>query len=547
MNTLIKILLIEYNKYFFILKMKYILIGNTLQIECCYYQITNSSVIEIVRTSIKDNPENEQVLNSVQMHLVANIHLSQDRALEVYYNLLPLLQVNSSSFDIKKLHEVSIDTIVTYLNVIQINLVKSFLEPFCNSYEQIKIDLKLLDDRSPKQVKVLDQNEVELPEANIINQPTAESSQPKPADYLEEILINLSYSKLMNRFIVKYLENNDTFYEEINIDQSNLTIRMTPLIKLSLTGFSILGFNQINELLTSIDHQSAYSKLPSVCKDTLAIISNRTIDSYDKSIYLQVLTFLIFIYSIRSSNIKITSKEYDYPVNLTHHYTYTVNNELKKYIISIKNNNPNIKYIRIEFVTNSSKLIEMDQLNMTVQKYRYLINFDKESFIKNVFNEGFVANKKEVKVNNQILFNNPKILDIRNFIYGENPENFPKLLRYKLLDTKYTTHKVISEPYLHLLHISYGSTAILMSQIKIDPIVSKYSDILLKVIYNSLINENTEMVKYTNSTLTILENYIRPHIKEESGQIELYILYQILIPMIYDIDNSKVEYIDYFF
>jgi hypothetical protein len=540
MNIPVKILLINYSGYYYILKLKYVFIGDSLQIECNYYQITNTNVVSIIENTIKDNSDNEQILKSVPCSLLVNIFLSQHRGLETYYTLNHTIQANSSNFDVNQLYNIKIDTISTYLNIIQINIIKTFLEPFCNNYEQIKISLQTLITNSPKEVKVLESNEV-------INQPTAESSVLKPADYIEEILINLSSSKIINRFIIKCLEDNETYYEEIPTN-NYITVKLTPLIKLGLTGFSILHFKNLAEIIELLDPQEAYSKLMATCKDTIAIIKDKEISDYNKSISLQILTFLIFLYGIKLGTNKMLSNNvsFEYPMNLKRHYGQSINNYFKKYILSIKDKAVDIPYIQFEFIEDSVKLIEMSNLNVSIQKYRYLLNIDKESFLQNVFNFDFKNKEtKETKVSNRLLFTEPKILNIKKFIEDENSES-SYLLAYKNISSKYQGHNIISEPYLHLLHIHYQSSLITLNQIKIHPVISKYCDILLNKIYKSLTSDFREMLKYTNSTLVILEKYIRPFIKDESSKIELFLLYQVLIPMIYDLDQSKTEYIDYF-
>jgi len=540
MNTPVKILLINYSGYYFILKLKYIFVGTSLQIECNYYQITNLNLINIFENTVKDNPDNEQIIKTIPTSLLVNIFLSQHRALEIYYILNHLIQANSSNFDVNQLYEVKIDTITSYLNIIQINILKSFFEPFCNNYEGIKISLQTIIQNSPKEVKVLETNN------EIINQPTAESTVLKPADYIEEILMNLSSSKIINRFIIKCLEDNDSYYEEIQ-NNNYTTIRLTPLIKLGLTGFSILHFKNIAEMIELLDPQESFSKLMATSRDITAVIKDKEMSNYDKSISLQILTFLIFIYGIKLGSNKMLSNNisFEYPLNLKRYYGTSINNYFKKYIISIKDKAPDVPYIQFEFVEDSSKLIEMNSLNVTIQKYRYLLNIDKESFIQNVFNTDFRTNKKETNVNDKLLFTEPKILCITKFIEDENSES-NYLLAYKNINSKYQGHHVISEPYLHLLHIHYQSSLITLNQIKVHPVISKYCDILLNRIYKSLTSDFREMLKYTNSTLVILEKYIRPFIKDESSKIELFLLYQVLIPMIYDLDQSKIEYIDYF-
>jgi hypothetical protein len=540
MNIPVKILLINYSGYYYILKLKYVFIGDSLQIECNYYQITNTNVVSIIENTIKDNSDNEQILKSVPCSLLVNIFLSQHRGLETYYTLNHTIQANSSNFDVNQLYNIKIDTISTYLNIIQINIIKTFLEPFCNNYEQIKISLQTLITNSPKEVKVLESNEV-------INQPTAESSVLKPADYIEEILINLSSSKIINRFIIKCLEDNETYYEEIP-NNNYITVKLTPLIKLGLTGFSILHFKNLAEIIDLLDPQDSYSKLMATCKDTIAIIKDKEITDYNKSISLQILTFLIFLYGVKLGTNKMLSNNvsFEYPLNLKRYYGQSINNYFKKYILSIKDKVVDIPYIQFEFIEDSSKIIEMNNLNVSIQKYRYLLNIDKESFLQNVFNFDFKNKEtKETKVNNGLLFTEPKILNIKKFIEDENSES-NYLLAYKNISSKYQGHNIISEPYLHLLHIHYQSSLITLNQIKIHPVISKYCDILLSKIYKSLTSDFREMLKYTNSTLVILEKYIRPFIKDESSKIELFLLYQVLIPMIYDLDQSKTEYIDYF-
>jgi len=543
MNLPTKIILIEYSNYAYFLKFKYAFVGNSLQIDTSYYQITNRSTLRVVSSSVKDNPDNEDIINTVPIQLMVNIFLSQERCFEVLLNIQKILQENINTYDLNKLIEIRIDNITTYLNIIQLNLIKSFFQPFCNDYEQIKLTLQSLKEQSPKEIKVLESNDIQLPTE--INKPTAESSQLSAEDYIEEILINFSPSKIINRFIIRNMEGNLT-YLNISQQDSNYTIKLTPLLKLELSNYSVLTFKSLDELIMTIDYQMSMSKINAVCKDIISIIQDETIDNYKKSIYLQLLTFLLFIYGMRNCNKRLIEGivNFDSPFNIKPRYKNVINYSLAKYILSIKEK-LGFNKITFDFVSDNADEINMDSLNLTVQKYRYLLNIDKEKFIEMVFN----TKEKEkrigkIKIQDELWLGLPRLLILKNYI--DNEANTEYLLQYKLYESKYANHKIISAPYLQLLHIYYQNPIILTKQIEIDPIISKYSDILLNNIYKSLTEQSKEILKYTNSTLVILDQFIRPFIQDPSGKVEMFLLYQVLIPIIYDIDRTKTEFVDYF-
>jgi len=169
------------------------------------------------------------------------------------------------------------------------------------------------------------------------------------------------------------------------------------------------------------------------------------------------------------------------------------------------------------------------------------LNIDKNQFIELVFNTKPTDNK--IKVNQTLFLNEPYLLNLTKYVDNNDNKNY--LLSYKLYENQYKNHKIISEPYLQLLHIYYSNTDVMLNKIKIHPVVTKYADILIHEVFKNLNTKNKEIVKHTNSTLIILNQFIRPFIKDEPSTIELFILYQIMLPMIYD-TNGNYEYIDVF-
>jgi hypothetical protein len=105
-------------------------------------------------------------------------------------------------------------------------------------------------------------------------------------------------------------------------------------------------------------------------------------------------------------------------------------------------------------------------------------------------------------------------------------------------------NKVISEEYLQLLRIKFNDSSLKSSDL--NPIISKYGQIISDHILPHISTEIGKKITTPVSTLTLLTDYIRPHLTDTSSvDSELKLVYRIVIPFLYDIFDIT-DYIDYF-
>ena len=207
-----------------------------------------------------------------------------------------------------------------------------------------------------------------------------------------------------------------------------------------------------------------------------------------------------------------------------------------------------IKYSLIEFKTLVSEDITPytqinDDLDRILIKEKYMLDIDKELYIKNVINK--TNSLTSQKCNVKLKLHPSTSISINQLL----DKTSIGLLGYTLLKPKekqFQTHKmIISKEYYDILLISTTPT---LSKITIEselhPICTKYADIILNSIFKNL---STAVEKdIITSTLIILEQYIRPALKVETDlETELFILYRIVIPYLVDVYNIT-EFVDYF-
>lgn len=278
----------------------------------------------------------------------------------------------------------------------------------------------------------------------------------------------------------------------------------------------------------------------------------------ENPLYLMMVSYLLFIYLLR----------YVYDSNRDSYRIYfkqfindaKIQNLLFSKIITT--NFPDFaakvyfKIIDID-MSNVSEDYNMEKINKLSSDYRHLIPVSQKEFVNKIFSElkndsenlmpiNFKLSCKKVidvtKIMNdgqrQMNLSNSVFLDPDNILNREQNQNQYKFLDYSLQSNNGS--KVITKAYAHLLNYVKNPTSVLLLGENVIPKeIKNMFEILSKKVLNvsKISKDNISTYSYYN---ILLENLPNP--KEFSHITFLYIIFQLMIPYVYDIyNNSQFE------
>ncbi len=267
---------------------------------------------------------------------------------------------------------------------------------------------------------------------------------------------------------------------------------------------------------------------------------------------LKIVELLAFIYSIKYHQYEFAYEIPPESPNSTkfHNLMLDMVNYYIKYIYDAFNKNKfqydNIIMQHPSNPTFTEEIKDSSNLEQILVNERYLLTIDKESFVNIVYKKA-KEEAKSHKGNNKLItltLNNPSILDLQLYINKEVPAS--SWLSYNLIDVPKSLkdHNILTKEYFQLLQLAKTPEAgrHLIGE-DIDPLLTKYSDIILNVIFKELSHlDRTAII----STLHLLTHYVRPFLNNDSTiDTEMRILYRCIIPYLYDIYGIN-RFLDYF-
>ncbi len=450
------------------------------------------------------------------------------------------------------------------LSYINIMIVNNFLKQIVDYYDVIKMKLigNVVEEKIEKKM-VENERVFKKPIENKLIE--TDDNTFVEGYYLIKDIYKMVPNNLVKYFLTKIilieLENGlkykkiDEFYTNEN---NIIKIKINKL--LISNGFIKDIFVVLNSF--DFDKDICLSKVLLLYKQLVyivqGIIENYEINYMDdrkkiENIYLpiKIIEILMFIYVLKYSNKNILMIN---PIVLNNYIHYLVNEGIKFTQEKYKNGfNKSILFEtdveERQNVEYSNKIIE------AINKYKYLIDIDKSSFINYALTEIVKPKEKKIIKFSEILpLNMPSLIDINELLNDNN--NINHLLNYKLINInnnkQLKEHKIISKPYYDLVRMLYLPTDTvnllktnIINTTDMNPIVLKYSNNIINDIFrntSSLINKNEPV-----SVLYLLDYTIRPYINLEETSFETIstLLYQIMIPHLYDM-YGITQFIDFF-
>lgn len=371
--------------------------------------------------------------------------------------------------------------------------------------------------------------------------------------------LKLSLNNIMIYYISRYVQNyiNTEHHEkEFNIIQKNdqVYLTMSPLLDTQLIGISKSHYmNILNILLTfkNITQDEVYYKLKLLVKEFRFLV-NLYLQDPEKNkdiviLPLKIIELQIFIYGIYhyqlSFAFQIPETTPD-PIKFHNIMISIVNYYIKNIMGSMDNSYlgfSNINITHPSSVNFEEPIVNLEELKELIEKDKFLLDIDKQGFVDNVYKKLKTKTKKETAFN--LILSNGNVLDITKFIDVDNTTKL-SWLNYKTFKTpKNINNTVITQEYYHLLQIATSETNIAFIEKDLNPIISHYAEIILNHIFNKINNDLDK--KKAISTLNLVNNYIKPFVKDAPINTEMIILYKCVIPYLYDMFNIS-EFIDYF-
>ena len=534
-----------------IIKLQIIPVMDVLQLSYKIYGL--KFVTETIISSLHANPSNEDLFESLDKELYVqhslNIIDTEQILLYLKNNIAKLDPQSTQLFQVM-FPAPNGKKITLSLSYLQIYSIMVFVEQFVTSYEIFR--LTLISEAAKEQKIIIEEKEkIDTIEPNIN---TTLVNTDELIEKVEEIEIDnksidmlsllndslkISPNNICSYFISKHI------YYNINNIQKTAPIKIIDNnVKLSIIPITshykdVLGILQS----FSFSKDEYVSKLKLLFQQLIYIISyylsneDKELAKETTVINIQIIHFLIMLYGS-----KLTDK------NIFLSDTYI--NQFIQYIIMNHLDQHKIKYSLIEFESLVSEDVTPytrinDNLDQILTKEKYMLDIDAELYIKNVINQTSSLNQKKNTANVKLKLHPSTPINIHQLLN----KTTVGLLGYKLLKPKekqFQIHKmIISKEYYDILLISTTPTLSKTTiEKELNPICTKYADIILNSIFKEL---STVVDKdIIMSTLILLEQYIRPALKVETDlEIELFILYRIVIPYLVDIYNI-VEFVDYF-
>lgn len=560
----VRFILINSNTFQAVFKLEVKAIASELRLEYSLHQFKGVLTDSIIQ-SFNTNTSNMSFFKSLPVERVFSQEISLQECEQMYVYLQSAKEYIQQTGTIPQLQ---LGQLNVYLDTQQIFAFENFLLQFGQTYEIIKLNLQVLTNRnetnvqqeSAQQIIPQHQPEIEQVEANIEIEQTEEEEVIEGTDDI--VLLNdtlkLSPTPMCTYYISKFVSNifNAGKYEKLEMlatEDGAVIISISPLFNIQMlftAQYQQATLNIIESFNYSNDEY--ISKLKSLVSELVFIINNYYGKSELKKLFivLKIIEYLIYIYSIKFSpqnflsKLEVGKQTEDFEKSMLEVVNYSVGYILQNYYDLNKINYNRIIIKHLPAVILDDEELALENLKTILTRELYLIDIDKDHFVNRVFEE---VSKKSVKGKNspKLVLNSPHKIDLTNFINQDDSST--SWLSYRLIEPEqkqFENNKIITEEYLHVLQLINAPSVSVGSLVKtINPIIARYADTIINVIFKELSNLDATTII---STLTLLNTYIRPYLSEDSTvTTELFILYRIILPYIYDTYGTTI-FMDYF-
>lgn len=543
MDLPIKILLINQSAYIGVIKLDSIIYADNILLS---FELFNfkSKPTSILIESFDSYVSNREFLKTLPIEKAFEFQFDLSKAEQYYQYLLSVYDAGSNG-----LTSIEVSNLRLYLNSIQIFSIICYFQNFIMGYNNLKINIdifreKQIQKRESAPIKYTpDIISVDKEESKVIID--SEIIIDTDNSFINELL-KLSPSNIVTYNISKYIQdilsNDEIDIISISRDErNNVTITIQPLINFNYIRLTETGVYNFINILDSFNFTvpEYINKLKSLVKGLIYIIYKGNANDFNISI--KVIEFLILIYTLKSdpNQISIISNE-DQNINNT--MIETIVNNAIDFILTKSREFQSENAFKISFFHSLKPELIKNKINdedikKILNDEIYLMDIDKLQFIETVLHQ---TNNLKKKGEISLILGNPIIINIEELLLNNG-------FGYKLLEIKdkqFSNNKVITLEYYKILKIgtSLFQDIYFEKETELDLIISKYYS-GIEAILKQISNAEVEIL--LTSTLNLMYQFIKPNIEAASTQIELFILYKIVIPFIYDTFKISV-FTDYF-
>lgn len=567
----------------YIFEIKIIPITNELQLNFNFYELKTKLTTSLMN-SINSNDSNVDYIDKLPKALLCSRLFSVKEAEGIAFNLnskVPNLgTLNPNSVVKIQIADISLD-----MFPFQIYSLYIFVQQFVISYNLYKFQYFSSIPQQPIQQTITPPEQINRPILSIVEKQEVKNDIPLHDENLDLIhndteidenlfevgltqALNLCDNTYLQYYLTKYINvqlNNNQIEEEFDIDIKNGVLYLT-FEQLLPNGLLLFSQKHYEDLLLIIKHLSISneeirSKLQ-FCLDQIVLLCNKYLEDKEKyktdvHILLQIYEYVFFIYNLKFNPEQLNKvletqyKTYGFIPALQ----YIVQTVLNSGITAYSQRYSSLPYNKIE-LNHPQKVhytnIDLEHLKNIVKNNKYILNLqNNEVFIEKVIVDlEKVKEEESFKSKKQVLLNyeSQKLIDVNNLITDNSKLlKSNNLLQYSLIDISnypiLKNKKVLSKEYLELLLLQLKDPNLKSSEL--TNLVKNYSQLIITDILIPL-SDNYKNLKQPVSSIDLLLNHIRPVLNENSSiNLELEILYRVIIPFLYDNFNIT-EFIDCF-
>ncbi|RLA83656.1 MAG: hypothetical protein DRG78_03735 [Epsilonproteobacteria bacterium] len=527
--------------YNFIAELELIPEITELYLQVSFYAITDNRTIEILNKTFEENSTSRSVFERSPVELKMRTKFDSNRTIDLIMHLTTKMNEVTSQ---NVLIPIMIDNIQLSLTFKQVYIIKSFAESFVNNYDFYRLrfmqeaEIKSVQDVNNTQDRN-DRNDNfyngEKPDYSIIDENSKDNTN------VLQVIFDLFPSNVSRYVFAKFLINSRVSEIVITKTENHQLVTLNPIIEcanISMTDDLNICMTELNKLVD--EHRQDFVEQTKILLRLLyQIIDDTELSSYNRTQYVQLITLMMVLYYWRL-------KEKNHFETFTIRDFNTLLNECIHVLINRFYQGTEIESKRYVFnFTIEDPIESTDDVDDVIKKYHYLKELDKVAFVNNVLKESKTSTTKD---NTDIKFSfltKGTSITINDFITNEEfDESKGPLLRFKLHShSNFPDRKLLSKAYIQILLINDNVSAISMIK-DINPIIKLTADIIINNIIPSL-TQNKELISTNVSSLILVNDYIRPFLpKDTSNYTEMFLLYKIVIPFLYDIFKLDT-FIDY--
>jgi len=551
-----RLILINQQSYKGIIKLDTILYADNVLLSFELYNF-KTQLTNILIESLESYTSNREFFKTLPVENIFKYQFSLSTAESFYQYLIKIYETSNLN---DNLVNIQLSNLNLWLSNQQIFSIINVFQNFIMTHDSIKVNIAIFRERQ-NQNQITQKVQEEISELKIETQKNEEPQIIIDTPIILEndmILLNdmlkLSPNNIITYFISKCIHDlisNDhiDIIEKTHDERLNtLLISFQPLIDFSFLQFTETGISSFLKIIYSFEFtmDEYINKIKTLLRGLIYISKHDNINEFNLS--LKVLEMLIFIYTLKADNNKINFLLSNLNIdNII--LSQIINSTISAVLRLPEFQHANLFNINIihpsESKTQQNNLKE-DEIRKILAKELYLLEIDKLQFIQTVFNQlntDSLNKKGDVK----LILHKESILNIDDILNNNSTiNNKNNLLNYKLLnisEKQFEKNKIITLEYYKILKIANTTFQNVGLNSEEDIIISKYYTHIENILHQ-ISNNDVESNILLTSTLNVLYQFIKPNINA-NVQIELYILYRIVIPFIYDIFHIS-SFKDYF-